>query len=783
MRPPPRLPLDRLGRAGVFLLLAATAFMLPWMPSTGLDASWQVALGKFFADGRQFGPEVVFTFGPLGWSTGNMYGGHLWGSLLAWHFIQAVAAAWFLTWLAFRLSWPQRMLFLAFLIFACFKFEDCLQQTVIMLAGLELIRRADEPWRRTSLLLVALLAVPSVVKFTHLMLATTLVLLATATAVLRSQRRAGGICLGSFAALQLGSWMLCGQNPLNLPAYLRNSWEVSSGYQDAMMVASTSVQIYHGLALVALLVAYLAVRAGASDNRPRGIALGIGMAAFLFLNWKHGFVRADGHQLAWYFAAFGAVASAPFLGEAPRWRWLQLALLGGTTICAVRGAELIVPGIVRHAGVPVQQKLAALAGFIRHPGQTRAGYESALADARRQVDLPLTRSLAGNRTLDVLGDEQSVAVLNGFNYVARPVFQGYTAYTPRLAGLNRAFFESDRAPEMVLVKLQPIDSRLASMDDGAILAELPRRYDYLMMEKGFSVWRRKSNAASGAFPTPAPVRTVTTQFGGTVEVADLRLQTVWAQIDYRLNLLGRLRRFLFKAPMVWLLIADEAGRVTRHRLPAPMARHGFVLTPVFHDVAGYLRAASGNPDARAVSLTVEIAPQDRDCFHDNLTVSLATLPSPTDAGWGRQPLGSAEAPLHFVRGVAPFGAELSAANGVLEYYAHAPSTLTYRCPAAVTKLRGHFGIYEGAYAANNQHGSDGVEFLVRWRAPDGTEQVVFRRLLQPRENAADRGVQAFAVALPAGSGGELEFVTGAGPAGNSASDWSYWRDLRAENSP
>jgi hypothetical protein len=58
-----------------FVLLVAVLFRYPAYPSFGLDASWCMALGQFFHDGLQFGPDVTFTFGPLGFLFGNVYMG------------------------------------------------------------------------------------------------------------------------------------------------------------------------------------------------------------------------------------------------------------------------------------------------------------------------------------------------------------------------------------------------------------------------------------------------------------------------------------------------------------------------------------------------------------------------------------------------------------------------------------------------------------------------------------------------------------------------------------
>lgn len=59
----------------LFLLLIAGIFNYPNYPEASLDGSWRMALGYFFQHGFQFGKEVIFTYGPLGFSMGKTYSG------------------------------------------------------------------------------------------------------------------------------------------------------------------------------------------------------------------------------------------------------------------------------------------------------------------------------------------------------------------------------------------------------------------------------------------------------------------------------------------------------------------------------------------------------------------------------------------------------------------------------------------------------------------------------------------------------------------------------------
>ena len=138
-------------------------------------------------------------------------------------------------------------------------------------------------------------------------------------------------------------------------------------------------------------------------------------------------------------------------------------------------------------------------------------------------------------------------------------------------------------------------------------------------------------------------------------------------------------------------------------------------------------------------------------------------------------------PLVPQRGRAPHGAAFAMTEGRAEYFAHAPSELSYRVPAGTGALRGGFGIRPGAYAPENAGATDGAEFIVRWVHPDGTAETLLRRLLQPRQSPSDRGIQSFRVELPSRTDGELVLQILPGPHDNPASDWTFWCDLALEN--
>ena len=132
---------------------------------------------------------------------------------------------------------------------------------------------------------------------------------------------------------------------------------------------------------------------------------------------------------------------------------------------------------------------------------------------------------------------------------------------------------------------------------------------------------------------------------------------------------------------------------------------------------------------------------------------------------------------------AAFGARADINEGVTTFAMHAPAVLTYRLPANARYLRGKYGLPEGAYSDDNPSPSDGAEFIVRVKHQDGSETEVFRRTINPRVEAMDRGAHQLGVGLPpvtTGDSLELEITTG--PSGDAASDWTYWSELKLETS-
>jgi len=102
--------------------------------------------------------------------------------------------------------------------------------------------------------------------------------------------------------------------------------------------------------------------------------------------------------------------------------------------------------------------------------------------------------------------------------------------------------------------------------------------------------------------------------------------------------------------------------------------------------------------------------------------------------------------------------------------AHPDCDLWLRAPAGAKHIAWEFGLLPAAYEKAGDK-TNGVEFLVTGEMPDGSSRPVYRRVLDPVRQPADRGRQREVIPYAPREGESLHFATR--PNGSYAFDWAY----------
>ncbi len=167
-----------LGHGLLFLLLVAAIFKFPDYPQAGLDPSWRMVLGRVSSDGLQFGRDVVYNYGPLGFLMSNIYSGSQFWSLILWQLFAAAVFAGVIVWNGRNLRGvAAAFYFLFFLLFGVI-YTDALYMIAIAMLGIDLVRRTWKGWFNGASLIALFFATISLMKFTNLVFAALVILIA-----------------------------------------------------------------------------------------------------------------------------------------------------------------------------------------------------------------------------------------------------------------------------------------------------------------------------------------------------------------------------------------------------------------------------------------------------------------------------------------------------------------------------------------------------------------------------------------------------------------------------
>jgi hypothetical protein len=529
------------------------------LPTPTTDPSWQAVLNYAAVHHLQFGTDLVFTYGPLGYLMQNQYCPGTWWQVVLF---QVLSRAMYLVllWRSIRLQGMPadgtKAWHLIFVILAAILpviDSDSFYLLFITFLGANLLRATKPGWFEFGG--VALAAAMALTKgtclaFDGLMLACVLV-----RCVMNSQKLRGVLLLGTFVAALLFSWRVIGHQQLaHLPSWLKSVKELTNAYQLSMGVAPEPNQLACGI-MVFLIVAAALVGAWA-QSRNSFLTLLL-MAAGLFLAWKQSFIRAHVfYPRTFFIYALVVTASLPLYAG---FLFNRLAFIFLFGVSLGNGLLIKLP-------LPLYRAFENARFLVRLPNMAGLYAENAQA-----YDLPQTRKLVGTNTVDVIGTEQAIAILNGLDYHPAPVFQTYAACTPGLAALNARFYRSDQAPNFVILSPPEyrVDDRMPNLDASISGLVIHQRYEQVFEERHY----RLLKLTGPSHPPSGPEIQGKLNLGERLGVHGGN----WCEVVMKENLVGRLMRILWASPPVYVDAWANQPAPVRYRFVPSLGQAGFLV--------------------------------------------------------------------------------------------------------------------------------------------------------------------------------------------------------------
>ena len=123
-----------------------------------------------------------------------------------------------------------------------------------------------------------------------------------------------------------------------------------------------------------------------------------------------------------------------------------------------------------------------------------------------------------------------------------------------------------------------------------------------------------------------------------------------------------------------------------------------------------------------------------------------------------------------------WGVQVDALAGQLAIFTNAPTELHFAVPNNATRINAVVGMNEQSHLGASP--TDGIEVVIFERKLDGSRRVIYQRYLDPLNQPDDRGEQLITIDHIGSATGPLVFALYAGPSGNMACDWGYWRYIK-----
>lgn len=515
--------------------------------AAGLDPSYVQALGAGLRQGLQFGSELVFTYGPLGWFPAGNYDPQLW----VWRFwLWELALGALFAWLMARACWraPRPLeRAAAALALVLPAMGDDGRSFVVLAACWALVGEVP-------LLCLALsMACLSLTKFSMLPLSVVVLSGASWRLWQQGQRRSAWLLPLATLSCLVALWCVCGQALHNLPLFLQRSLELSLAYASAMS------QPGEPFALLSLLVCASAWAWLARSERVAWPAALIG-ALGLYLVTKACWVRPGPNRAA-ALAVLGAALYFWSHGLSP----VQRAARLGCTLLALLAAWAVES--------PHHSRLATWSAAVQ-PWRHVERVAQQRADLQRDFDLPRVREALQGAGVDCFSEETGIVLLNEFRWQPRPIFQAYSVWTAEHSALNAAALLSEQGPRFVLHHLTTLDERFPNHEDALSVAVLLEHFRPRLREGAFTLWERRAG------PHESAARELVAQ-GWLDAGVEWQLPTtqgpLWLELDTHTSTWSAL---FGKAQVPWVQARSNDGLSARWRLLPELAPAGFLVAPL-----------------------------------------------------------------------------------------------------------------------------------------------------------------------------------------------------------
>jgi hypothetical protein len=365
--------------------------------------------------------------------------------------------------------------------------------------------------------------------------------------------------------------------------FLKHSLEISSGYSSSMSIVD-SRSLFLVLGISSLFLTLLLTGALAFEGN---LGFTLPLLLILLLTFKHGFVRQDAH-IVLYAYSFSFIVS--IIGSTIKKIAFQKIAI------ALHLYLLVIVIIFFNNSLPHLAPLEKFANAQLNPAKILQSHwvfdlDSVTSNVISNNLDNLTslglqspvNQLLKNKTVDIVPTETLLAAVNDFNWVPRPIFQSYSAYTKKLDDINfKSITETPR--DYILYDFMTIDQRHPFFDEPRTLFHLYCNYQLPLNFSTFigtpvlpELMLLEQRNKSRCLPERMNLDS-STSWNTLVSVSSPGTGIVRANIEIQYSVFGKLFKALFRAAPVIMHVNYNDGSSHDYRIIPENSNNGVIVS-------------------------------------------------------------------------------------------------------------------------------------------------------------------------------------------------------------
>lgn len=603
----------------LMLLLTIMCMFIPFspkMPAPGIDPSWALGLNQAVAQGLAFGREIIFTLGPYSSVYTKAYHPAT-DFLMIIGCIGLAVSLWIC--LLFLMKGKRWYWFLIYCVplLGMIYARDSLFFSYPLLAGLMSFwiispENGDRLTNNSLLLLVFFLFTPfgllALIKGSMLIICILVLFLCFSFFCTQNKSKLALICLASPVISMITFWLAAGQPLTSLPDYLTSTLRIASSFTEAMSTDGNMNEVI--VFLITCLLIFLAISSQKQIPAAAKIfLLGI-YFAFLFVSFKTGFTRHLGHA---FIPGTSILLATLFLPFILNFRVSLLLIFISLSSWYYINSHYTSISIRNNLISSYSSAWHGLKSRIQDPSWLKKNFIFTMDFLRQQAAFPVLHG-----TTDIYSYDQTYLISSQNRWSPRPVFQSYSVFNQHLAKDNKKHLQGKNKPDNIIFKIQPIDQRIPSLEDGASWPLLLVNYQPTHLIRNFLFLHKKK------YPHQVNLSLLKSETHTLGEQVPLpKSQLLFVAIDLKPTIWGTLATIFFKPQPLFISLNLRNGATKRYRLVANMAKSAFLLTPLIENTIEFSMIYEKNDklDAKKVDSFV-ITTSQRTHWHWNSTYTI-----------------------------------------------------------------------------------------------------------------------------------------------------------------